>query len=72
MPSSSLKMPFPSPAAVVKVNQAWIGSDLPPDASVTRQPDGFAAASVASSIAPMAGFPSIVFTFQVKATRSRQ
>ena len=65
-------MPLPLPAAVEKVNQALIGSPREPDAVVTCQSDGLAAASVARSMSEIAGLPSIVLTFQVKATRSRQ
>ena len=65
-------MPLPRPAPVAKLNHAWIGSEPPPEALVTCHPDGLVATSVASSIAEMAALPSIVLTFQVKATRSRQ
>lgn len=70
LPSSRVRIPLPAPAVVEKVNQAWTVSD--PDASVTRQSEGRVAASCASSIAAIAGLPSIVLTFQVNDTMSRQ
>ena len=65
-------MPVPCPTPVAKLNHAWMGSEPDPEALVTRQAEGLVAASVASSIAEMAALPSMVLTFQVKATRSRQ
>ena len=49
-----------------------MGSEPDPEALVTCHAEGLVAASVALSIAAMAALPSIVLTFQVKATRSRQ
>jgi hypothetical protein len=49
-----------------------MGSERDPEALVICQAEGLAGASVALSISEMEALPSIVFTFQVKATRSRQ
>ena len=63
---------MPRASAVSNLNQASTAPSTSVASSTNDQPLGRIRAAVASSIAPIAPAPSIVLTFQVKETRSRQ